>query len=177
MALAATTNRGSPIVSSSGRSSLVKRAGEWSHRPPPRSLAIVIRRPTSTPRNRSGVSTTHSSDATCLIVGVRGLPDEARDRLREPGRLILGDEGQRVLYPDQPAVGNRLGEALAVAEIEEAVLWRPGDKGRPVELPQPLRGLERVAVRDRPQELDRVPTHSRIGEEGTHPGVDHLGIH
>jgi hypothetical protein len=52
--------------------------------------------------------------------------------------FVLGREAAGILDPLQPCVRQVLREALRVRRLEEAVLARPGDQRRLVELPQPV---------------------------------------
>ncbi len=74
-----------------------------------------------------------------------------------------------------PCVGDRLRQALRVGELEEAVLGRPGEQGRPVELAESLGGLQRVALVQSGGDLGRVAPDPGVTLRGLHPAVDQLG--
>src|SRR5262249_55483539 len=73
------------------------------------------------------------------------FPHEVSDQLGELAWLVLGGEAAGVLDPLQPCVRQVVRKPLRVRRFEEAILARPGDQRRLVELPNPVGGLVRVA--------------------------------
>src|SRR5204862_2779061 len=88
----------------------------------------------------------------------RRLAREGGDQLGGALRLVDGDERVAVLDQLQARRGESLRQALAVAQLEEAVLGRPRDQHGLVELAEALCSLQRVALVDALEDLrDLVP--------------------
>src|SRR5829696_692425 len=98
-----------------------------------------------------------------------GLSGKARDQLGEARGLVLRDKGVGVLDPLQPGAWDGVRELLREGELEEAVLHRPGEQRRPVEIAELLGSLKGVARVDAAQDLDSVAADFAVGEEWIDP--------
>ena len=86
-----------------------------------------------------------STDLLQLSRGARRLAHEARNQLRQALGLVLGRECARSLDPFEPRVREVGCQPLSVLGLEEAVLARPRDQRRMLELLQMFCRLVRQA--------------------------------
>jgi hypothetical protein len=103
----------------------------------------------------AGAITNRSRSGCGVGRGGGRLTHERGDELRQAVGLVLGRERAGILYPLQARVRQVGGQPFRVRRLEEAIVARPGDQGRAVELLQAVR--RRALVRQRLE---------RLGEEG-----------
>src|SRR6266540_1015349 len=107
--------------------------------------------------------------ARALRLGWGAVTRERLDQRSQPLWLVLRDERVGILDLLEPGAADGRHQALRERELEEAVLHRPGQQRRAIEIPQPLGGLKGVLGIYPAQHLDRVAADIAIGQERVDP--------